>query len=105
MEVRVERSFLHFGVDVWLYDRTPDGGAWVWRQKLTPGGMFEWQRTPIRNGEIAEPSFRLPDGFAGPLAAALAEVEPPNTSMDRHLRDAVATRDRLLTLVEHVVKP
>lgn len=62
----------------------------------------EWVET-VR-GTQPPPVFSLPDHIAGPLAAALANTIPPNSSMQRHLDDAVKVRDVLLDLVAKVVR-
>lgn len=46
------------------------------------------------------PLLRLDRDVLGALAAALADVQPPSSAMQKHLDDAIGVRDRLLVLIE-----
>ena len=58
--------------------------------------------TPLEGeGALVPPLLELPAPMLANIAAEASGVLPPSQSMDRHLRDATETRDRLLTIVEH----
>lgn len=83
------------------------------------GLLFVWERTSGREtayrtaqgvtvvpeGSPMEPIMRLPwrewSAVCGELIAhGLAPVDPGNDATKKHLSDAIAIRDRLLTMVE-----
>lgn len=47
------------------------------------------------------PTLEAPTAVIAALATGIGDVLPPDRAMDRHLRDAVGVRDRLLAIVEH----
>ena len=67
---------------------------------LTADG--EWEpiteiSTSIDPGDIG---FRFPEGALDALVSAARNVTPTVPAIEQHLADAIAVRDRLLTIVE-----
>jgi len=49
--------------------------------------------------------FRLPEGALDAIVAEYQKVAAPQPATERHLTDALATRDRLLAMVEVAFRP
>lgn len=61
--------------------------------------------TVMEGAALAAPLLRLPLDAVQALASALCETLPPDQAVVNHLKDAVNTRDRLLTIVEGLCWP
>jgi hypothetical protein len=81
---------------VWIYQSHPQGTTVFYPE----GDVI--RTVDIKNGELfpKEPSLRLPNGMLQALVDAAMPQFPPSEALDRHLRDAIGVRDRLLTIVE-----
>jgi len=93
-KVHIENQWHSMTVNVWVYQRQGEAGS----DLLSPD-----LKTVTRVGlgeQMPDPTLRLPLDVAEPLAAALSDVLPPDRAQGRHLDDAIAVRDRLLTIVE-----
>lgn len=57
---------------------------------------------PIEENSVARDwlGFRLPEGALDALMREYAKVAAPTPATERHLKDAIEVRDRLLALVE-----
>jgi hypothetical protein len=79
-----------------------DSGPGVHRLWQSQGGD-RWSFEDISEGRQtndAEPTFEMPLDMLEAIVAAAHDILPPSAATDRHLKDAVAVRDRLLTLLE-----
>lgn len=93
-QVHVEDEWERGTVAVWIYQRRDHEATNFLGPDLDTVTRLElWEDRP-------EPTMRMPLELAGPLAAALADVLPPDRAQGRHLDDAIQVRDRLLSLVE-----
>lgn len=94
------------GVDVWVFDRkTSHPDARILRLNHIAGEFTErWEELKPESDASAAPTFTLEDHVAEELRDLLTAARPPAADDARaHLADAVGIRDRLLTLVEHVI--
>jgi hypothetical protein len=93
VNVHIERDWLRLGYSITFFERHPTRVM-----RLSELGAT-WEA--VEEGAApTEPTLHLP---ADALEALLAEAEkviPASHATERHLTDAVAVRDRLLTLVE-----
>lgn len=83
-------------VAIWFVERDANGGM-VYRivnGVLEPGDRF------ARGGPMPAATLILPMDFMPKLLETAKEFERPTPATVRHLDDAIAVRDRLLTLVE-----
>lgn len=96
IRARIEDDFPRRGVKVWVY--RDDSRPAVLR--LDETGLERWDELAI--GVDVEPTLVLPEAALAAIVAEAGNVLPPSAATDRHLTDAVAVRDRLLTLVERM---
>jgi hypothetical protein len=96
MKVKIEPVWQAFGVNVWFYQRAPDGMIEVDR----PEAPLSPERVSSE-AELPAPSLVLPNDWIAALVAEASDLQPPSSAQAAHLTDAVTVRDRLLTLVEH----
>ena len=95
-KVKVEKRWWDQTVAIWFYCSN-DGNITVLRR--TKEG--NWDREEVGRGElVAEPSLVLPADLFEQMIAAGSDFIPPSAATDRHLKDTIEVRDRLLTLVE-----
>lgn len=101
MKARLEWAPFRDRVDIWLYQDAAVERGRVRRVLQADGG---WEEIPIAEGahagEPVKPTLELPTDALEAIIAAAGDVLPPSAATDRHLRDAVEIRDRLLALVE-----
>lgn len=98
MKALLEHDHMRNRVDVWFY-REARGGV----QTATAGdnGSWEWGDVLDRSQSRPDtPSLSLDYDMLEQLVAVASETMPPDRAQGRHLDDAIATRDRLLALVE-----
>ena len=86
-------------VAVYLIQRA---GARSFAITPTPGGPGRWTKTELEERQELpdELAIVFPRDVWEALAAAAAEALPPSSAVDRHLSDAMGTRDRLLSMLE-----
>lgn len=72
--------------------QAPESGAF--------GPRWEPITEPAVNGGDVVATIDLPEGALDALVAAARNVQAPHPATERHLDDAIAVRDRLLSLVE-----
>lgn len=95
MRVEVEREPATRMVKVWVLQDGRAGRGTAW----TPlGDGPEW--TEVHPGSEVPTSLRLPEEVWAAIVAAGSDVPVPSRAQHDHLTDAVAVRDRLLTMVE-----
>lgn len=92
MKARVEKDWLTDSMKVTFFDHTPSGTV-VYD---LPSGTA----TILKDGEEAPEPLRFPRDSLAALVAEASGILPPSAATTAHLQDAVAVRDRLLTLVE-----
>lgn len=97
MEIHTEYRRGTSILDVWIWER---GMGSKPRQLIFKGAEeVEWRE--YEDGERLEgPSLSLPDDVWRALSGKINGVLPASEATERHLKDAVEIRDRLLTLVE-----
>ena len=83
--------------NIWLFTDGPRRGV----LRFTDAGIAV---EAVPEGSIVEPTLTLPSDALEALARAAAGVIPATDATSAHLADARGTRDRLLTLVEHVIE-
>lgn len=94
-QVHIVEEWHRSSVSIWIYQRLgPEEGTNI----LGPD-LATVRQHPL-GAPLSEPTMELPDVVSKPLAAALADVLPPDRAQGRHLDDAIKVRDRLLSLVE-----
>jgi len=95
MKVHVIRRPEALAIDIYIeLERRPDGST------LCKAGDLEILE--VAPGEEMPRYVRL---FNEVAEAIVTELMPPPVATDRHLRDAIGVRDRLLTLVEKQNSP
>jgi hypothetical protein len=95
MRIHIESRFVTNDVDVFLFDRF-GGKSFIYRWH---GESWEREEYDEAGRELA-PSLTLPrDALEELVRAAEGHVHAQDATV-RHLDDATATRDRLLTMVE-----
>ncbi len=99
MRAHVRDLFARQSVEVFFYSQAAPGQ--LLHYWLKDG---EWVSGPIKEGTWPEqPSLVLPREMLQALVDESEEVLEPDGATNRHLKDAVKVRDRLLSLVESVV--
>lgn len=86
-------------VEIWFFSYPQMGKGRV----LEPDGetvKYEYDR----DGSLQEPTLRMSHYALEKLIAAGCEYLPPTSATVEHLKDSNAVRDRLLTIVERIVK-
>jgi hypothetical protein len=102
MKAHIEHRWLTGSLAVTLYEPRPSGEMVIYRHVSGD----QWQTEILAEGAVSpEPSLVLGPGMAEALADALHDALPPSGQMAEHLQDTREVRDRLLSLVEHVVHP
>lgn len=71
--------------------------------RVEPDGSMRMEE--YEPGEMVPPTLRLQSQIWDALSSKAAGVLPPSASTERHLADATAVRDRLLSLVEKGYDP
>ena len=94
MNVRLEHRFASDSYRVWFFEQHPFR-VYLWVE--APNGWMWFEADP--NAEC-EPSLEIRTDLLEALLAEAGKVLPATHATERHLLDAIATRDRLLTLVE-----
>ena len=82
---------------VWLYDKNLSGTVIYYPDKThepTMDHIMEFGTLPD------EPSLYLSPEMLKALGEAAVETLPPSQAVDRHLKDSIEVRDRLLTIIE-----
>lgn len=94
---KVEKRWDRNTVEIWFY--RPGQPVLVAQQGKEPG---TWKNVEVdRDSKFpVEPSLELPVDLYEQLIEAGSDFFPPSAATDRHLKDAVEVRDRLLSLVE-----
>lgn len=103
LHVELVRPMARFGLMIQIYRRAADGRIWHGR----PNDKGELDFTEIEPNSYPEaPTLYIDDEISYLLAKALANepVRLRGEAAVDHLKDAVAVRDRLLSLVEHTLK-
>ena len=96
---------MHFEIDraPWTDEYSVYGGYVAGRQRFVATGLTEQGHLTFREameGEVVEPFMRLRPEALKALLAAAGEYTESSDATVAHLKDAIAVRDRLLTLVE-----
>ncbi len=100
MRVHIERVWQRQELDIWIWDRA---GKFATFATVGDDGRLsvEWKEEP--EGTFIDdrpPTLRLqPEVLEAIIRAAEGHVHPQDATT-RHLDDATATRDRLLTMIE-----
>lgn len=100
MKARIEREWTRDAVKVWLYQPGPNMTAQV--VAIQPDGELLLHNVE-GGGVLPAPSFVLPTAALEALVREASGVLPPSETTVDAMRDARATRDRLLALVEATV--
>ena len=96
-KVRIEQAWTRDAVKVWFYTPLANGTTRVHRLV----GHDQWEDVLVEaNGLLPDPSLVLPASALGALVAEAGDILPPSAATDRHLKDTIDVRDRLLSLVE-----
>lgn len=105
MKVRVESDWLRNAFDITIYRQVGDQGLIeVLQLAGEPAGTTPvWVAIP--RAERPPITLRLHEDALEGLMAAAGDHLPPSAATERHLADAVAVRDRVLGLVEHLASP
>lgn len=87
-----------------VYAVRPVDRTRYFKLSIVDGELFE-ELVEQRPGEasLPVPLMRLAVDLAADLGAALTGLLPPDQAQAAHLKDAIAVRDRLLTIVERPV--
>lgn len=101
LRVHVERRPMTDELDVYVFEPGENAARRLWR--YYDDGAWRVDEVPAE-AMPGEPSLRIPVAIAEVLAPELLEIARPSTAQGRHLDDAIAVRDRLLALVEKVVR-
>lgn len=96
----VERDFLTMRVNVWFYRRVGHHAVSVAQRGEAPSA-WEWSEPfEASMARPDTPSLTLDEEMMTALIEAGSATMPPDRAQGRHLDDTIATRDRLLALVE-----
>lgn len=98
MRAKLELAFQQDAYRVWVYEPGPRA-----RRLVLEDGATAWLELDPHEAD-PPPSFVIPAGALEAIAEELGRKGPTGAGADA-IEDARATRDRLLALVEHVVKP
>jgi hypothetical protein len=93
--MKVERDWPRQRVNIYLM--TADNRAVVYG---VPEERAARRFVPTQPGEEMPAFLSLSEEEWDQLASAMSEAPPPGPAVERHLQDAVKTRDRLFDLVE-----
>lgn len=99
MKVFIDHQFQMNSVRLYVLDPAGPGAQRLWQSK----GGDQWSFEEIKDGQAADhlpATIEMPMGMLEAIVAAAHDILPPSAATDRHLKDAVAVRDRLLTLIE-----
>lgn len=111
LEILVEEDYLRRHVDVFVVDIRRSGAGAVLRLAAPDpeGTVTRMEPTWEDVGPVGEPrpapTLSLPHDVWDAIAKKAAGALPPSAATDRHLADAIAVRDRLLTMVEDAARP
>jgi hypothetical protein len=95
--VKLEKRWDRQTIAIWFW--RPGDPVLVAQQADEPG---LWKDVEVERGARfpVEPSLELPVDLFEQLVGEASDFFPPSAATDRHLKDAVEVRDRLLALVE-----
>jgi hypothetical protein len=96
--VHLERQWRTMDWSVWLYDRV--GHRQLAMYHIDADGTMKHELVDANATFPDAPTFRLPPEALEALLREASNVLPASDATVAHLADAVATRDRLLALVE-----
>ena len=97
MPVAIEQDFLTQRVKIYVYTEDLQGH----RQFLQCAGPGEYRNVGINEGELTPPPLlELSRLVFLELVREIKHVKEPSEATQAHLDDAIAVRDRLLTMVE-----
>lgn len=99
MKVITRRDVLSDTVQIWFYDNV-GSGKYVLRVRDVERGALLLERVPLGEGEPVAPTMELPAGLLEELVKAASDILPPDAGTERHLKDAILVRDRLLGVLE-----
>lgn len=97
MKALIEQNVMSHTYSVWFYR---PAGADVQVARLDEHGYWQWDVAVDRGHEKPTPSLTLEWEMLEQLVATGGQIMPPDRAQGRHLDDAIATRDRLLAMVE-----
>jgi hypothetical protein len=98
VKVYLDRNWATTDVRIYVTQPAGLGVSYLWQLKGD-----QWAREEIRNEVVNDdlgPTIAMPSEMLEAIVAAAHDILPPSAATDRHLKDAVAVRDRLLTLIE-----
>lgn len=97
MEARVNVQWHTRWLEIWLYERR--GGH---LDIIYPTSTIDAKVVTVDLGDElpAEPSLYMSPEMVKALVTATSSVMPPSDATERHLKDAMVIRDRLLAIVE-----
>jgi hypothetical protein len=109
VKCRLETSWALDAVQVFLYQEGGLGQPTRVLHIIEVGGgavqpVYQWDDVD-ESGGYPPPTLILPREAVEALAAAASDFAPPSEATERHLYDAIGTRDRLLALVELQANP
>lgn len=98
MKVYIDQRIAANSVRLYVLDPGGPGVQRLWQSK----GGDQWSFEEIREGQSVEgmATIEMPVPMLEAIVAAAHDILPPSAATDRHLKDAVAVCDRLLTLLE-----
>lgn len=100
MKVHLEHNWSADTVDITVHRRRGDASEVL--RLGGPGELDRWEEVPA-DVKPVEPTLTLRPEVLEAIVAQAHNVLSPSAAVDRHLADATATRDRLLTLVERLI--
>lgn len=100
MKVYIDRSatWARQTVRIYALDPAGPGVQRLWQSK----GGGQWSFEEIHEGQSVDgmATIEMPLEMLEAIVAASHDILPPSAATDRHLKDAVTVRDRLLALIE-----
>lgn len=94
-KVHIEPDWLNDNLKIWFYEKH---GHVLRTYKYLGDGV--WEAADVVDGELSEPSMTLPsEALEALIRAAEGHVHAQDATV-RHLDDAIAIRDRLLSMLE-----
>jgi hypothetical protein len=91
-------------LDIYVFSPAGPGLQRLYQSK----GDGQWSFEEVKDGEdVGEigPTLTVSKDMLEAIVAAAHDVLPPSAATDRHLKDAIAVRDRALAMVEVAFRP
>lgn len=106
MKVHLEPVFMRDTVQVWVYDGVTESspGRVLRLGQLDNGPLgpgMRWEEHEL--GARPEPTLELRTDILEAIVKAAADTLPVTPATERHLADATASRDRITSMLEHLL--